>query len=168
MSSESPAGEPRKLTEAESRRLREFATAMVLNGQVTAETAGLHPIDLYALNLLDLDGQATAGELAQRTALTTGAVTKLIDRLANAGLVERTPDPADRRRVLLSVTGRVTEAIGERAELFASVSHRMDALLTSFPSEQRAVLFEFFTRAAEELQRSTEEIQRQYPRGREK
>jgi hypothetical protein len=34
------------LSETEARSLREFVTAVVLNGQVTAEAAGLHATDL--------------------------------------------------------------------------------------------------------------------------
>ena len=149
-----------QLTSEESRRLREYVTAMVLNGQVTADAAGLHPMDLYVLNLLDLDGQATAGELAERTALTTGAVTKLVDRLVRTGLVERTADPADRRRVVLRVADEpATEAFGEEASLFTPIATRMDELIGSFPEDQRAVLFEFFSRATDELQRATVELQ---------
>lgn len=148
------------LTQNESRLLREYVTAMVLNGQVTAEAAGLHPIDLYVLNLLDLDGQASAGALAERTALTTGAITKLVDRLVRAGLVERTPDPTDRRRVVLRVVDQTaTEALGEEASLFLPFAARMDELIGSFSESQRAVLFEFFSRATDELQRVTAELQ---------
>jgi DNA-binding MarR family transcriptional regulator len=42
-----------------------------------------------------------AGRLAELTGLTTGAVTTLIDRLEDAGLASREPDPADRRRVIV-------------------------------------------------------------------
>ena len=35
--------------------------------------------------------------------LTTGAVTRVIDRLEQAGYVRRVPDPADRRRVIVEV-----------------------------------------------------------------
>lgn len=149
-----------ELTEEETRRLREYVTAIVLNGQVTAQAAGLHPVDLYVLNLLDLEGGATAGKLAERTALTTGAVTKLIDRLVRVGLVERTADPTDRRRVVLRVVAaNAIRALGEQAALFAPLATRMDRLIGSYPEEQRAVLFDFFTHATDELQRVTAELQ---------
>lgn len=149
-----------KLTCEESRRLREHVTAVVLNGQVTAEAAGLHPIDLYVLNLLDLDGPATAGGLADRTALTTGAVTKLVDRLVRADLVERTADPADRRRVVLRIAPKAaTEALGEDASLFTPLATRMDELITSFTEDQRATLFAFFAHATDQLQQATSELQ---------
>lgn len=142
----------------ESYKLREFVTAMVLNSQVTAEIAGLRAVDLYVLNLLDMSGRLTAGELAKRTALTTGAITKLIDRLARSGLVERLPDLDDRRRVLLQLTD-TSAWVGEGADLFSPLAKRMNVLISSFPREQREVLLEFLDRATDEIQLATCELQ---------
>ena len=44
----------------------------------------------------------TAGNLATRTGLTTGAITGAIDRLERAGLVERRTDDTDRRKVIVA------------------------------------------------------------------
>lgn len=149
-----------ELTEEEARQLREYVSAIVLNGQVTAQAAGLYPSDLYVLNLLEIDGQATAGELAERTALTTGAVTKLIDRLVRGGLVERIPDSTDRRRVILRVVEEgVRQTLGEQASLFAPLATRMDRLIGGFPEDQRAILLDFFCRATGEVQEATAELQ---------
>ncbi|GAA1073401.1 MarR family winged helix-turn-helix transcriptional regulator [Tsukamurella spumae] len=65
--------------------------------------------------LLDLEragAPASPGVLAGELALSSAACTALIDRLAAAGLVERAPDPTDRRRVRLAVTDRARE-LGE-------------------------------------------------------
>ncbi|NMD56116.1 MULTISPECIES: MarR family winged helix-turn-helix transcriptional regulator [Tsukamurella] len=65
--------------------------------------------------LLDLeraDAPATPGALAGELQLSSAACTALVDRLAAAGLVERGPDPGDRRRVRLLVTSRARD-IGE-------------------------------------------------------
>ncbi|GAA2009470.1 MarR family transcriptional regulator [Nocardiopsis rhodophaea] len=154
-----------ELSETEARRLREFVSAMMLNGHVTAEIAGLRPIDLYVLNLLDLDGRATPSELARRTSLTTGAITKLIDRLARIGLVERTPDEEDRRRVWLTVSDQASSHVGKKADLFAPTAKRMDGLISGYPEDQRAVLLDFLCRATTELRKATEELQQARPRG---
>lgn len=148
------------LTEVEATSLREFVTAVVLNGQVTAEAAGLRATDLYVLNLLDIDGESTPGELAKRTALTTGAITKLIDRLARIGLVSRTPDATDRRKIRLSIIDRGTdEALGSSADVFSPMARRMDELISSYPSESRATIFDFFAKATETLHGATAEMQ---------
>ncbi|KXO93975.1 MarR family winged helix-turn-helix transcriptional regulator [Tsukamurella pseudospumae] len=65
--------------------------------------------------LLDLERageSATPGVLAGELGLSSAACTALVDRLAAAGLVGRAPDPADRRRVRLTVTDRA-RTLGE-------------------------------------------------------
>lgn len=48
----------------------------------------------------------TASEIAESSMLSPGALTNRIDRLMARGLVERMEDPADRRRVLVGLTGK--------------------------------------------------------------
>jgi DNA-binding MarR family transcriptional regulator len=48
--------------------------------------------------------ELTAGELVDRTMVTTGAITNRIDRLLERGLVERFPSADDRRRVIVRLT----------------------------------------------------------------
>jgi DNA-binding MarR family transcriptional regulator len=64
--------------------------------------------------------------------LTSSGTTKRLDRLERAGLVERTPDPDDRRGVIITLTeagheliDRVTEAhMANEARLLAGLSAR--------------------------------------------
>ena len=58
--------------------------------------------------------------LAQRIVCTTGAMTKLVDRLVRTGLVRRTPDPDDRRGVLVELT-----PAGELVATAAAESYRV-------------------------------------------
>jgi DNA-binding MarR family transcriptional regulator len=44
--------------------------------------------------------------MARSSLITTGAMTSRLDRLERAGLIRRTPDPADRRGVLVHLTPR--------------------------------------------------------------
>jgi len=46
----------------------------------------------------------SAGELAERSELSSGAMTNRLDRLEKAGLVKRLPDPNDRRGVVVEIT----------------------------------------------------------------
>jgi DNA-binding MarR family transcriptional regulator len=54
--------------------------------------------------------QLTPGALLKQTMVTSGTMTNRVDRLAHRGLVERSPDPSDRRGVLvrLTATGKDT------------------------------------------------------------
>jgi len=87
--------------------LRAVTVELGLAGDRFAALHGLHSTDLRALiHLLDADRagvRATPGWLGGRLAMASPAVTALVDRLVRLGLVRRTPDPADRRRVLLEV-----------------------------------------------------------------
>lgn len=50
------------------------------------------------------DGRLTMGELAGQIALSSGGVTRLVDRLEDEGLVERLVCPSDRRATFLALT----------------------------------------------------------------
>ena len=76
--------------------------SVVISG-VIAEKFGLAPSDLECLGSLQLEGPITAGRLAQLTGLTTGAVTRMIDRLEAGKYVRRRDDPNDRRRVVVEL-----------------------------------------------------------------
>jgi DNA-binding MarR family transcriptional regulator len=67
--------------------------------------SGLSCRDLEVLGALRRSGCGLpAGQLARAAMLTSGGLTGQADRLANAGLVVRRPDPDDRRAVLVSLT----------------------------------------------------------------
>lgn len=58
----------------------------------------------------------SAGTLARGLVMSTGGMTKRLDRLVAAGLVERTPDPDDRRGVLVSLTDRGRKVVDKAVE----------------------------------------------------
>lgn len=65
---------------------------------------GLAISDMTALGHLYSLGDMGQSGLAERLGLTTSATTTLVDRLAAANYVTRGPHPADRRRVIVSIT----------------------------------------------------------------
>ncbi|MEV4356242.1 MarR family winged helix-turn-helix transcriptional regulator [Nonomuraea sp. NPDC004186] len=133
---------------------RRYLSAMVLNSLAAAEAAGLNATDYYALNLLDLTGPLTSGELAAQTGLTTGATTRLIDRLEQGGYARRAPDPADRRKVMVESVGRP-----ERLdEVLAGTRARLAELLQGYPEAERTTLFDYFERAATAYRSATDEL----------
>ncbi len=67
------------------------------------------------------DQQMSMSELADQMVLTSGGITRLVDRLAAAGLVERIQCPSDRR----VQWARLTEA-GEEALAAATATHVRD------------------------------------------
>src|SRR5262245_3751408 len=69
-----------------------------------AARLGVGETDFDALLLLDTAGPLAAGRIAEAMAITTGAVTGLIDRLERAGWVQRRRHEADRRQVLIELS----------------------------------------------------------------
>jgi DNA-binding MarR family transcriptional regulator len=65
------------------------------------------------------EGQLTMGSLAQQVTLTTGGVTRLVDRMEAAGLVERLPCRSDRRVSYAAITDAGRAKLEEAAELHA-------------------------------------------------
>ena len=59
---------------------------------------------LVALRRSGGNHELSPGKLLQQTLVTSGTMTNRIDRLAGRGLVERHPDPNDRRGVLVRLT----------------------------------------------------------------
>jgi len=99
-------------------------------------------------------GPMTAGDLAQRLGLTTGAVTGVIDRLVAAKLVRRVADPSDRRRVvveLLSNPRREREIAG----LFEPMGRRIGSLVSGYSERDQAIIGEFLTKASVVLEEET-------------
>ncbi|WP_440708314.1 MarR family winged helix-turn-helix transcriptional regulator [Herbiconiux sp. YIM B11900] len=69
------------------------------------------------------------GELAAHTMVTTGAMTKRLDRLAEAGLVARGPAVGDGRRRVVALTERGRHVIDAAFEEHMANEHRLAALL---------------------------------------
>jgi DNA-binding MarR family transcriptional regulator len=135
---------------------RAYLTAEIMLAHVTAQALGLSSADFFGLNIVGLRGPVTAGDLAQSTGLTSGAATRMIDRLEAAGFVRRVHDTTDRRRVHVEV------AVGRQAEIDAVLDpgrRRLGELFLSYTDDQIGVLFDYFERATPVLLAVAEEIQ---------
>lgn len=92
---------------------------------------------LTALRRAGAPYQLSPGRLLRATLVTSGTMTNRIDRLTAAGLVERHPDPQDKRGVQV----RLTRAGLTRVDAtFADLLNREHAILEGLSPEQRDVL----------------------------
>ena len=73
--------------------------------------------------------QLSPGALLRQTLVTSGTMTNRVDRLAERGLVERSPDPSDRRGVLVRLTAPGKTAVdGAFESLLASEADLLSGL----------------------------------------
>src|SRR5260221_887836 len=93
----------------------------VIFGQTVASRVGISSSDLECLDFLNLEGRVTAGRLAEVTGLTTGAITGVVDRLENAGLVRRERDDNDRRKVFIATVPDNVATVGRLYQAIALV-----------------------------------------------
>lgn len=144
---------PRLPDDAHAIYLR-YLAAVVLHGQASASAVGLGGTDLYALGVLAAAESMTPGELAGRTGLTTGATTRLIDRLERGGHVRRVPDGADRRKVRVEPTGRPVAL----DDVLDPARRLVGDIFASYSAEELATLFDYFNRAAAAYEQATEQL----------
>lgn len=121
---------------------RRYLAALILFHQAAAERAGLSGTDYQAANLLDVDGPMTSGQLATRLRLTTGATTRLVDRLVADGVAERVRDTQDRRKAMIQHTGVLP---GDLASVLEGVRGPIEAGLDALTPEQRAGVTAYLT-----------------------
>ncbi|HLI00346.1 MAG TPA: MarR family transcriptional regulator, partial [Acidimicrobiales bacterium] len=129
-------------------RMRAFSLEAGFYLHAVADRLGMTATDFTCLTVLLNDGPASAGELAERAGLTSGAVTGLVDRLERGGWVRRVPDPADRRRVI------VEPLLHRRADLLPLVgSMRTSAarLEAALDPEQQELVGRFVDQCTELL-----------------
>ena len=67
-------------------------------------TEGLTLSQMSALAIIWREGEITAGALAAREQVRPPSITRVLDHLERAGVVDRRDNPADKRQVLVRVT----------------------------------------------------------------
>lgn len=88
----------------------------------------------------------TAGQLAKRLSLTTGAVTSVIDRLEGQNIVYRITDPKDRRKVVVHANPKKLEECGK---VYESIGKAFAKLLSNYSEEQLRFLVEYYEASVE-------------------
>jgi len=135
-----------QLVAALVREMPGYVGAAVRFNVVVADKIGMSVADLQCLNSLVESGTTAAGELARAVGLTSGAMTRMIDRLEGAGYVRRVRDPADRRRVLVEL---VPERLAAIAHHFEPMGRLWQEELSGYTDEQLAFLVGFIRHGRE-------------------
>ncbi|MQY08936.1 MarR family winged helix-turn-helix transcriptional regulator [Actinomadura macrotermitis] len=124
-------------------QLSVHAHRMLSEGLAAAGARGHHYRLLAALEEF---GPASQAALGRRTGIDRSDVVAALNDLAGQGFVERSPDPEDRRRNVITITPAGLEAFGRLDEVLAGVQ---EELLAPLPAADRDQLTRLLGRLLE-------------------
>jgi len=140
-----PRATPRdRLLIALDEAIRKVGAQAVLISDLVATRVGINSTDLECLDLLQLAGSTTAGQMSAHSGLTTGATTAMIDRLERAGYVRRRRDAADRRVVVVEVLEHCGSDI---APLYQPIQKELEKLHARYSNRELAIVVRYLTEA---------------------
>jgi DNA-binding MarR family transcriptional regulator len=135
--------------------MRRSSAQGVIFGQTIANRVGISNSDMECLDFLILEGRVTAGRLAEVTGLTTGAITGVVDRLEQSGLVRRERDETDRRKVFIAAVSENTAKIGR---FYEHLQRAMLKAWDTYSEQELRLLLRFATQGYEVMLAATEEL----------
>lgn len=105
----------------------------VLGNERVAREHGILVTDLQALHLMVLrDDIRSPRQISDTTGMPSSTVTKLLDRLEEAGYIQRSPDPTDRRKTRIEL---VEDAIAPLQNLYGNADAEFDDLSRQFSTD---------------------------------
>jgi DNA-binding MarR family transcriptional regulator len=144
--SSSSQGHRAELLHELARELRQFSGVSASYFRAAAARSGMTATDMQVIDSLAITGPTTAGQLADLTGLTTGAITGMLNRLEEAGVVRRERDPEDGRRVIVQLVPE-KESVEGSGPGFDSMGKAWDDLAERYDDEQLALLVAFLQRS---------------------
>ena len=135
---------------------RQGASAVRLNIAIAHQLA-MPLADVQCMGLL-ADGPSAPGDLAARLGLTSGAMTKVLDRLERAGYITRAADPSDRRRVTIAAD---PDGLARLAAHYAPMGEKMSRYLDQLSTADLAAVLAFMRAGREAADEEIARIRRQ-------
>jgi DNA-binding MarR family transcriptional regulator len=145
-----PSAKRAEIMAAMERETKSLSAHNLAVSHAIAERLGINVSDLECLTMARAAGDAgvTAGDLAAASALTSGAITGVIDRLEQAGLVRRDRDADDRRKVIVRPTACVEKTV---PPLFEPMHRQMTQMWALYSDEQLALILDFLVKCRDVL-----------------
>lgn len=140
-----------RVDSALSRVLRALTREKVRQSRTTGIGRGLSATDMWLVAYLNDHDSVRLSDLAAWQAVDKSTITMQVKRLVEAGLVERTPDPTDRRAVRVSLTDHGWEVLRVNRE---QARHFIAQLLGEWSPEDREHLAYFVNRLADAVDAS--------------
>jgi DNA-binding MarR family transcriptional regulator len=116
---------------------------------------GVNRTAMRCMEVLDRLGRLTPGEIAGYTGLSSGAVTAMLDRLERADMVQRLPDPTDRRRVLVQLTDKARRLAADVYEPLTGEIEQFER----YSDDQLRLIEEFMRMATDALDRHSARVE---------
>jgi len=124
---------------------QQYAYTSLQLHETIARKAGFSATDHKYLGFFLQKGKLTAGELADLTELTTGAVTGLIDRFEKKKLVKRQADKNDRRKVIIVPDTEKIMALFE--PFYKGFKNETENLIATFSNKEMEIIESFLSRS---------------------
>ncbi len=134
-----------ELVDRVNRSAREYGISTVLFRHAVGERLGVNVTDMECLALIFFKGLSTPSELARYTGLTSGATTAMLDRLEKARLIERRPNPNDRRGTWIVLT---TERNQEMDALFTPEREAITKLNRGCSEAELGIIADYLSKLA--------------------
>jgi DNA-binding MarR family transcriptional regulator len=115
------------------------------------------PVEFKAMDHITEAGALTPSQLADRLALTSGAVTALLDRLERLGWVKREPHPSDRRSVMVR---RATPVGSAAMAIYGPVAERLARVAATMTPGERQAAVRFLEGAAAAAREQADELKK--------
>ncbi|WP_264875749.1 MarR family winged helix-turn-helix transcriptional regulator [Vibrio agarivorans] len=84
--------------------LTEFYDKMSSWEQSVVKETGYSLAQVHTIEVLGVHGAMRMKELAEKLGITTGTLTVQVEKLVSSQLLERLPDPSDRRAIVVALT----------------------------------------------------------------
>jgi DNA-binding MarR family transcriptional regulator len=113
------------------------------------QTVGLSASAFQTLAILEGAGEPlTSHAIAGQLLVSSASMTSLLDTLERRGLVERHPHPADRRKILIHLTGRAREIVDQ---MLPAIHAAITAAVSGLPEPDREQLITSLTTIRDRL-----------------
>lgn len=135
--------------------LRDLTVQIALLNHQVGNHLELRDADLECLDLVSRYGPIGPTALAKRGGLHPATLTGVLDRLERGGWVIRTPNPSDRRAILVQV---LKDREAEVVQMFSALNTAIDGICSEYDDSELAMITEFLHRVAREGQRATDDL----------
>ena len=126
-----------QVVELELRKMTSYSALMSTH---IATKLGMNSTDMEVADLLSWNGPLSAGELMALSGLTSGAVTGVVDRLEAAGMVTRTINQSDKRKICIELD---YSGVKKVVALYKKHSEETERLLATYTESELQLLASF-------------------------